>query len=79
MCQLQLYAPVPQLTVCAMMAVVCCFLVHAGVAREVFQGKALSHTVTGLKPAAEYVFCVKATYDDGSFVWSESKAFTTKS
>jgi hypothetical protein len=57
----------------------CCSLVCAGVAREVFQGKALSHTVTGLKPAAEYVFCVKATYDDGSFVWSESKAFTTKS
>ncbi|WIA13348.1 hypothetical protein OEZ85_006930 [Tetradesmus obliquus] len=50
-----------------------------GVAREVFQGKGLSYTVTGLKPAAEYVFCVKATYDDGSFVWSESKAFTTKS
>lgn len=51
----------------------------SGVAREVYQGKALSFTVTNLKPAGEYVFCVKATYDDGSHVWSDSKAFSTKS
>eukprot|EP00775_Hariotina_reticulata_P013491 gene13491-13616_t len=49
-----------------------------GVVREVYQGKALSFTVNKLQPAAEYVFCVKATYDDGSFVWSESRAYHTK-
>eukprot|EP00879_Flechtneria_rotunda_P025407 GHRR01026999.1.p1 GENE.GHRR01026999.1~~GHRR01026999.1.p1 ORF type:complete len:354 (+),score=123.29 GHRR01026999.1:930-1991(+) len=49
-----------------------------GVVREVFQGKGVSHAMTNLKPNSEYVFCVKATYDDGSFAWSESKAYSTK-
>ena len=35
--------------------------------------------VTALKPNTEYILCVKAIYDDGSFLWSESKAYHTKS
>jgi hypothetical protein len=42
------------------------------------QGKGLRHKVVGLKPNAEYVFCVKATYEDGSHLWSESRAFRTR-
>lgn len=51
--------------------------VFAGVVREVYQGKAARFTCTGLKPAAEYVLSVKATYDDGSTLWSDSKACRT--
>lgn len=50
----------------------------AGVVREVYQGKATSFTCTGLKPAAEYVLSVKVTYDDGSTLWSDSRAYRTK-
>jgi len=46
--------------------------------REVYQGKATSFTCTGLKPAAEYVLSVKVTYDDGSTLWSDSRAYRTK-
>ncbi len=49
-----------------------------GVVREAYSGKATSHRVAALRPNAEYVFCVKATYDDGTFLWSESKAFRTR-
>lgn len=49
-----------------------------GVVKEVCQGKHHTWKVQGLKPNVEYVFCVKAVYDDGSFLWSESKAFRTK-
>jgi hypothetical protein len=31
-----------------------------------------------LRANAEYIFCVKAIYDDGKHVWSESKAFCTR-
>ena len=34
--------------------------------------------ITGLKPGTEYILCVKAIYDDGSFLWSESKAYVTR-
>eukprot|EP00798_Chlamydomonas_sp_ICE-L_P017171 gene17171-23487_t len=30
------------------------------------------------QPNTEYILCVKAIYDDGSFLWSESKAYMTK-
>ena len=49
----------------------------AGGAREVAAGLMLRHHVARLRPATEYVFCVKATYHDGSFLWSESRAFRT--
>lgn len=49
-----------------------------GVVREVYGGKGLSAKAGGLRENAEYVFCVKATYDDGSFLWSDSRAFCTK-
>ena len=39
---------------------------------------ALLLQITGLKPGTEYILCVKAIYDDGSFLWSESKAYMTK-
>lgn len=50
-----------------------------GVVKEVFQGPENRFKVGGLRSNHEYVFCVKAIYDDGSFLWSESKAFRTKS
>lgn len=51
--------------------------VCAGVVREVYQGKATKFTCSGLKPAAEYVLSVKAAYDDGSTLWSNSRAYRT--
>lgn len=50
----------------------------AGCCVLLLQGKGLRHKVVGLKPNAEYVFCVKATYEDGSHLWSESRAFRTR-
>jgi hypothetical protein len=47
------------------------------VVREVYNGKAARFKCTGLKPAAAYVLSVKATYDDGSTLWSDSKACRT--
>lgn len=52
--------------------------VVAGVVHEVYQGKNTQYTCTGLKPAAVYVLSVKVTYDDGSILWSDSKAYRTK-
>jgi hypothetical protein len=48
------------------------------VVKDVYQGIDTGFRVTGLKSNTEYVFCVKAIYDDGSFLWSESKAYHTK-
>ena len=42
------------------------------------QGPEQRFRITGLKPNTEYILCVKAIYDDGSFLWSESKAYMTK-
>eukprot|EP00891_Asterochloris_glomerata_P004088 jgi/Astpho2/4088/Aster-x1197 len=50
-----------------------------GVVKDVYHGMATQFRTVGLRANAEYIFCVKANYDDGSFIWSESKAFTTKS
>ena len=49
-----------------------------GVVKDVYQGLHTRFRSTGLRPDMEYIFCVKATYDDGSFLWSESKAFQTR-
>lgn len=49
-----------------------------GVVKEVYQGLHTRFHSTGLRPDMEYIFCVKATYDDGSYAWSESKAFSTR-
>lgn len=49
-----------------------------GVVKEVYKGSATSHRVTGLRGNSEYIFCIKAEYDDGSFLWSEPKSFTTR-
>jgi hypothetical protein len=48
-----------------------------GVVKDVYQGKQTRFRITGLKPNTEYILCVKATYEDGSFLWSESKAYMT--
>jgi hypothetical protein len=42
------------------------------------QGKEVRFKVVGLKPNTEYILCVKAIYDDGSFLWSDSKAYMTR-
>lgn len=49
-----------------------------GMVKDIFQGKKLRHRVGGLKPNTEYIFCVKAIYDDGSFIWSESRSYRTR-
>ena len=51
---------------------------NTGVVKEVCQGKYERFKVTGLRANAEYIFCVKAIYDDGKHIWSESKAFCTR-
>jgi hypothetical protein len=51
---------------------------NTGVVREAYQGKAQQARVVGLRANMEYVFCVKAIYNDNSFLWSESRAFKTK-
>eukprot|EP00241_Pyramimonas_parkeae_P010528 CAMPEP_0114261972 /NCGR_PEP_ID=MMETSP0058-20121206/21482_1 /TAXON_ID=36894 /ORGANISM="Pyramimonas parkeae, CCMP726" /LENGTH=248 /DNA_ID=CAMNT_0001377663 /DNA_START=723 /DNA_END=1467 /DNA_ORIENTATION=+ len=42
---------------------------NTGVVKEVCQGKYDRFRVTGLRANTEYVFCVKAIYDDGTHVW----------
>lgn len=49
-----------------------------GVVHEVYCGRETAAKATGLRANAEYVFCVKATYDDNTFLWSDSRAFRTK-
>ena len=51
---------------------------NTGVVKEVCQGKYYRFKVTGLRASTEYIFCVKAIFEDGSFIWSDSKSFTTK-
>jgi hypothetical protein len=50
----------------------------AGAVREVYRGRATEATAGGLRPNSEVVFSVKATYDDGSHLWSEPKALRTR-
>lgn len=48
-----------------------------GAVKEVYEGSERSFIVEKLTPATEYIFSVKAIYDDASFLWSESKAVRT--
>lgn len=50
----------------------------SGVVKDVCQGKFDRFKVTGLRPSTEYVFCVKMVFDDGSHMWSESRAYSTR-
>ncbi|KAK9837697.1 hypothetical protein WJX74_003317 [Apatococcus lobatus] len=49
-----------------------------GVVKTVYIGPKQQCLVASLKPSQEYVFSVKALYDDGSFLWSESQSFSTR-
>lgn len=49
-----------------------------GVVKTVYVGPKQQCLVGSLKPSQEYVFSVKALYDDGSFLWSESQSFFTR-
>ena len=49
-----------------------------GAVTEAYQGLATEMLVKGLKPRTEYVLCVKASYADGSFLYSESKIVSTR-
>jgi len=45
--------------------------------QEAYEGPALGCDVTGLVPKSQYVFCVKALFDDASFLWSAPLLVTT--
>ncbi|KAL4458120.1 hypothetical protein ABPG75_012985 [Micractinium tetrahymenae] len=49
-----------------------------GRAREAYEGRETGCDVTGLAPSSQYVFCVKALFDDATFLWSEPIMVTTK-
>lgn len=49
-----------------------------GVVREVYRGREPRFKAGGLRSACEYVFCVKAEYNDGSELWSEPVSFITR-
>ena len=49
-----------------------------GVVKEVAFGRFMKYRVESLRPNTQYIFCVKAVYDDGSFLWSDSKCYVTK-
>ncbi|KAK9825409.1 hypothetical protein WJX81_002378 [Elliptochloris bilobata] len=49
-----------------------------GVVATVYEGALQRCRAAGLKPGAEYIFCVKATYDDGSAAWSAPRTFHTR-
>ena len=48
------------------------------VVKEICEGKYTRFKVMGLQPNTQYIFCVKALFGDGSFLWSDSKSFRTK-
>jgi len=50
----------------------------AGAVSEIYCGLATAFHVHGLKPTTEFVFCVKAAYADGSYLYSDSKVVSTK-
>lgn len=49
-----------------------------GVVKEVYQGTDARYRITGLRSNHEYVVVVKAIYNDGSFLWSESRSLRTR-
>lgn len=51
---------------------------HTGTVTTAYEGKRLRFRISRLRQNTKYVLCVKAVYDDGSFLWSESRAHRTK-
>jgi hypothetical protein len=49
----------------------------AATVRCVYSGPATHARVGGLRPSTEYICVVKASYDDGEHVWSDTEAFCT--
>ncbi len=49
-----------------------------GIVKTVYIGAKQQCLVNNLKTSQDYVFCIKASYDDGSILWSESQSFSTK-
>eukprot|EP00210_Caulerpa_lentillifera_P002561 g2456.t1 len=50
----------------------------SGTVKDIYQGQEQNFRLTGLRANTEYILCVKAIYDDGSHIWSESKSYKTK-
>ncbi len=48
-----------------------------GTVTDLCQGLNQKYKATNLKPHTQYIFCVKANYDDRSATWSKPLAFTT--
>lgn len=51
---------------------------NLGVVKEVYRGKSMQFKVRKLRPNTEYIFCLKAVYADGSYLWSDPKSFKTR-
>eukprot|EP00963_Diacronema_lutheri_P007494 scaffold649_cov347-Pavlova_lutheri.AAC.133 len=51
---------------------------NLGVVKEVYRGKSMHFRVRKLRPSTEYIFCLKAVYADGSYLWSDPKSFKTR-
>ena len=51
---------------------------NLGVVKEVYRGKLMQFKVKKLRPSTEYIFCLKAVYADGSYLWSDPKSFKTR-
>ena len=45
--------------------------------QEAYEGAEAGCEVTGLPPGSQHIFCVKALYDDASFLWSQPLMVTT--
>ena len=50
----------------------------AGLVKEVYGGPLTSCKAAGLRPGEEFVFSVKATYSDSSYVRSGPACFSTR-
>lgn len=49
----------------------------SGTVKEMYKGLNHKYKATNLKPQTEYIFCVKANYEDGSMTWSNPQPFMT--
>ena len=49
-----------------------------GVVKEVYKGTGMTFKCSGLRANSEHILCVKAEYDDGTFVWSEPVSVSTR-
>ena len=50
----------------------------SGGVSEIYHGTETSFRAYGLKPATEFVLCVKAAYAVGSYLYSDSTVISTK-